>query len=680
MWQNWPYLAAQGQSTRMNGNASKTTSSRSVPTHQEASSSLFDRGLVTITFTAIEDIFERLNLKKFNSIEEASEEASTCQCLLEKLKNITSERRLQESLAAFLFTIISSKYHIVERERKNEDNSRCDIIISRGTCNKNESKAVGRPAVLIELKRPLKKRLLSLSEHQDQVVRYAKELLSKHVSVASLPLVLFNGREFYLGLAEWPSYNRLEIKFDKTMFSLFDTYIQIATLNFLLTSFCSKQQPDVCNIANLLQILKCTGRLRPRRIQTDSKTMYKLNRVIGYGATSVVYQAEMVPISDAGKAVQNTYPYTLTTAQTIQKDEVDPDSDSDVEEWNSEENLTEEEENYCSESDTENTEMDVDTLNSLASILSTSHSLSYRSSSPSPLGQEPVLGSKDHAAALDPITDQIEATEVRAGSLILKFSSHRRCLEREVYVDSRLPPKYKVGWQTQLYALNDGGKQFCQYNSYVYTPMKSHKDFMIIGELHRPLIKAVFGIPYKTTLALTRDDLLPLLENLFAIHDAGVVHRDIRPANILRKSDQFVIADFGFAVDSGSEEIYSGTRETASQRILSLLFMNEPVKAHNAYKNRRMKALQEDDLESFLKLIKITFEQLNLPPVDRNTIKYYQDLYCFWIVDHDVRHFLGLRDIESKREFLRNMCMQNVDLEKAKRCHAESLPKITQQV
>jgi hypothetical protein len=207
----------------------KTTSSKRAPSHREASSSLFDRGLVAITDNAIDDIFIRLNLKKFSSIEEASQEASDVGCLLEKLKGITSERSLQESLVSFLSSIISKKHHIVESERKNEDNSRCDIIISRGTSKQNESKPVGRPAVLIELKRPFKKRLLSLSEHQDQVVRYAKELLSKHVSVASLPLVLFNGREFYLGLAEWPSYNCLEIKFDKTMFSLFDSYMHILT-------------------------------------------------------------------------------------------------------------------------------------------------------------------------------------------------------------------------------------------------------------------------------------------------------------------------------------------------------------------------------------------------------------------------------------------------------------------
>jgi serine/threonine protein kinase len=164
-----------------------------------------------------------------------------------------------------------------------------------------------------------------------------------------------------------------------------------------------------------------------------------------------------------------------------------------------------------------------------------------------------------------------------------------------------------------------------------------------------------------------------LLENLFAIHDIGVVHRDIRPANILMKLDQFVIADFGFAVESGSEEIYSGTRETASQRILSLLYKVDLGEAHSGRgrKNQKIRALQEDDLESFLKLLKITFAHQKLPPVDPNTTKYYQDLYCFWIVDHDIRHFLGLPNIESKREFLRSFCMRNVNLDEAEKFHAE---------
>ena len=216
----------------MSRDASPSATSKSNPSHQEASSSLFERGIVTIGSNVIKYIFERLGLRHCTSKEEASQEASLFANFMEASKTFTSERQLQESLMIFLYSIVSMNFHIVESERRNEDSSRCDLVISRGASTPDGNKAIGRPAVLIELKRPLKSHPLTLSEHQDQVIRYAKELLSRHVSVATLPLVLFNGREFYLGLAEWPSFNRLEIRLDKKMFSLYDSYLYFQFITY----------------------------------------------------------------------------------------------------------------------------------------------------------------------------------------------------------------------------------------------------------------------------------------------------------------------------------------------------------------------------------------------------------------------------------------------------------------
>jgi hypothetical protein len=214
----------------MSEEALSQTSSKSSLSHQEASSSLFDRGLITVSEDVVKNIFDSLNLKIFGSNEEASQEASTFVNFLEDLKRVNNERELQNSLKNYLKSIILQNYNIIENERTNEDHSRCDLIISRGKSTQDGKGQLGRPAVLIELKSPKLWRSFTLSGHIHQIVRYAKELLSKHVSVAALPFVLFNGKSFYLGLAEWQSFNKLELKVDKMGFSIFESYQMFLTL------------------------------------------------------------------------------------------------------------------------------------------------------------------------------------------------------------------------------------------------------------------------------------------------------------------------------------------------------------------------------------------------------------------------------------------------------------------
>jgi serine/threonine protein kinase len=398
--------------------------------------------------------------------------------------------------------------------------------------------------------------------------------------------------------------------------------------------------------------------------------MYKLIRVIGYGASSVVYQAQKVPIEDVGKPVRRSYPYSTNTVTVIKDDSSDSEDDELDQEEMYEFNEANPDVNIDNESNIEHNEMDLDTIESLNTSLSSSHSSIYHSKSPSPLGQKHFSDGNDQfppkdEIIVDPVTDPIEVTEVSCQLVVLKFSAHSSPLQNEIYVDSLLDSEYKVGWENQLYSLSKGGRQFCQFCPFVPAPLQYTDKFLIIGQLHRPLIKSVFGIPYKNALALVRDDLMPLLDNLIAIHDSNIIHRDIRPANILKKGDRFIISDFGFAVRAGEEYVeYQGTRETASQRILDKLsrgiFVGE--------------VLQEDDLESFLKLVKISFWGLRLPALNGNKIKYYEDLFRFWMVDHDILYFISLPNLESKRKFLRIFCRKNISLAQARQLYGSSLP------
>jgi len=61
----------------------------------------------------------------------------------------------------------------------------------------------------------------------------------------------------------------------------------------------------------------------------------------------------------------------------------------------------------------------------------------------------------------------------------------------------------------------------------------------------------------KTTLRRVKNILLGILEGLAAVHDAGLVHRDLKPMNILlsdRSNEaRVLVADFGLASPVGAD-------------------------------------------------------------------------------------------------------------------------------
>jgi serine/threonine-protein kinase len=87
------------------------------------------------------------------------------------------------------------------------------------------------------------------------------------------------------------------------------------------------------------------------------------------------------------------------------------------------------------------------------------------------------------------------------------------------------------------------------------------------GSLHRELHGRPNDRPWEARLA----DAKAILLGLVAVHDAGIVHRDLTPQNILRFSGgRLAIADFGLALDEpGRTTLIAGTPNYMAPEVLA---------------------------------------------------------------------------------------------------------------
>eukprot|EP01136_Pigoraptor_vietnamica_P024397 Opistho-1_new@77416 len=86
---------------------------------------------------------------------------------------------------------------------------------------------------------------------------------------------------------------------------------------------------------------------------------------------------------------------------------------------------------------------------------------------------------------------------------------------------------------------------------------------VVDGQYDRHLVLAPVG-QHK---GLTLEGVLGILDALERVHALNIVHRDIRPANVIVAEGNAVLIDWGFAT-STSAQAYSGTISTASTRVL----------------------------------------------------------------------------------------------------------------
>lgn len=196
---------------------------------EEISRSLIERKVVHSSPSTIDLIIERLALRseienaKASLIRSVAENDSSAKIriLRDFILSVDlsiEEKLLQKNFIECLRKIIPETY-MITKDRTNEDRTRCDIVISLKPGDLKESK-YGRASCFFELKRP-KGAGLQLETHKMQVLNYMQQLMSKHVSLEQLPFVLFNGTEFFVGLACWSDYTKFEIFLHEEKFDLF---------------------------------------------------------------------------------------------------------------------------------------------------------------------------------------------------------------------------------------------------------------------------------------------------------------------------------------------------------------------------------------------------------------------------------------------------------------------------
>lgn len=408
--------------------------------------------------------------------------------------------------------------------------------------------------------------------------------------------------------------------------------------------------------------------------------MLKLCRVIGIGASSVVYQAKEIKATDKGSLVSREYPGPFPSSdgrldlpesdqyQADDKsyasdessmDEGDPDeaepvgfgdeedrahvSDRNGQNEEEEGGLDPEEEQTFEHEDSAQTNETADgSLDRIPERIAKQDSSKAElvcPTTPTHLSQRAKTGTS-------PLTGPVERMlTVKEARLVVKFARDSEILRNEAVVESLLPRKFKVGWEKGPYHLcrpSTGPIEYDWMNSF-------SGDALLVGQLHRPLVPGVFSLNYAIEIRLERQHLMHLLQNLEHIHKLGYVHRDLRVQNLLwsRSIGRFLLADFGFVVRANMPRRFAGTIETASMRILELLIAGESQFA----------VYVEDDYESFLKMIKMGLYSISLPARFGLTEKeYYQAIYHYWANDDSVRSFLALGSGKDKLNYLRRYC------------------------
>jgi hypothetical protein len=121
-------------------------------------------------------------------------------------------------------------------------------------------------------------------------------------------------------------------------------------------------------------------------------------------------------------------------------------------------------------------------------------------------------------------------------------------------------------------------------------------------------------------ICVSRSLILSLMETLERVHKLEIVHRDIRPCNILFDSDCPYINDWNTAANAYAPVKYKGTTSYASPRLLDL-FIADPT--------QNIAPTPADDLHSFVRCI---FTFLNPSAEEKITpnVHNYHAIKAFW--------------------------------------------------
>jgi hypothetical protein len=199
-------------------------------THADASAPLFGRNLVSEQKLSFGKFFQGLHLNLPKDEPDAMKLLETGDGAIFKTfwdgtsynwKN-EPENVLQKDFTDLLYKILPAQKFMVELERRHNDRSRSDIIVSIAPGGLDSGRIIGRPILLLELKST--KADFKFPTHKDQLIHYVKELLGRHVSIELLPFVLFNGISYFVGYVKWFGFHKFEIFLNSQRFDILDKY------------------------------------------------------------------------------------------------------------------------------------------------------------------------------------------------------------------------------------------------------------------------------------------------------------------------------------------------------------------------------------------------------------------------------------------------------------------------
>jgi hypothetical protein len=180
-----------------------------------------DDGVVAMKRQPVSEIFGRLKLKFHENNAEASG-LPECIALAEHWSkgSFKSEAKLQDSLAVFLRQLLPLK--AILKDPGNPNQSKVFVAVYENSG--------GVPSMFAELNITESH---DLAKDKAELMSRVKHVLSQYVTVAMLPFVLFNGRAFFVGVAEWDSYSTLEIAVDDACLSLYAEYLSSFIHSFI---------------------------------------------------------------------------------------------------------------------------------------------------------------------------------------------------------------------------------------------------------------------------------------------------------------------------------------------------------------------------------------------------------------------------------------------------------------
>jgi serine/threonine protein kinase len=154
-------------------------------------------------------------------------------------------------------------------------------------------------------------------------------------------------------------------------------------------------------------------------------------------------------------------------------------------------------------------------------------------------------------------------------------------------------------WGSSLFVLEEyAGEPVCKRRirdeEILRMELSNNTDAKDIGDLSGKLETVHLNVEKVEFESVEMRDYSKLLIVLYVLKELGLVHRDIRPANVLRNTDsgKLTLIDFAFCCDVDEENYFAGGVSCASNYVLQSLSVNP---------SEKLKMCWRDDLNSLVR-------------------------------------------------------------------------------